>query len=114
VAYYQHRYEVMRRGIVAHPVRVDGSNIDELRAMTFVFLTMDSGPAKKFIVTKLEEFGVLFIDAGMGVYRRGECSTSRRPTAPPYTGACAGAVTRSSHRSARPTGNCSTTATPCR
>jgi hypothetical protein len=72
VEYYQRRYEVMRRGIVPHPVHVDESNIDELRAMTFVFLAMDAGPAKKFIVTKLEEFGIPFIDAGMGVYRVGE------------------------------------------
>lgn len=72
VEYYQRMYEVMRRGIVPHPVHVDESNINELRAMTFVFLAMDSGPAKKFIVTKLEEFGIPFIDAGMGVYRVGE------------------------------------------
>lgn len=72
VEYYQRMYEVMRRGIVPHPVHVDESNIDELRAMTFVFLAMDSGPAKKFIVTKLEEFGIPFIDAGMGVYRIGD------------------------------------------
>jgi hypothetical protein len=72
VEYYQRKYEVMRRGIVPHPVHVDESNIDELRAMTFVFLAMDAGPAKKFIVQKLEEFGTPFIDAGMGVYRCGE------------------------------------------
>jgi ThiF family len=72
VEYYQRMYEVMRRGIVPHPVHVDESNIDELRAMTFVFLAMDSGPAKMFIVTKLKAFGIPFIDAGMGVYRIGE------------------------------------------
>lgn len=72
VEYYQRKYDFMRRGIVPHPVHVDESNIDELHAMTFVFLAMDSGPAKKFIVTKLDEFGIPFIDAGMGVYRSGE------------------------------------------
>ena len=72
VEYYQRMYQVMRRGIMSHPVHVDESNIDELRAMTFVFLAMNYGPAKKFIVTKLEEFGTPFIDAGMGVYRIGE------------------------------------------
>jgi hypothetical protein len=69
VEYYRRKYDVMRRGIVAHPVHVDESNIDELRAMAFVFLAMDSGPAKKFIVTKLQEFGIPFIETGMGVYR---------------------------------------------
>jgi hypothetical protein len=72
VEYYRRKYDVMRRGIVAHVVHVDESNIDELRAMTFVFLAMDSGPAKKFIVTKLQEFGIPFIETGMGVYRVGE------------------------------------------
>ena len=72
VDYYMSKYDVMRRGIVAHPVNVDESNIDELREMTFVFLAMDSGPAKKFIVEKLEEFKIPFIDTGMGVYRKGD------------------------------------------
>jgi hypothetical protein len=72
VEYYKRKYEVMRRGIVAHPVHVDESNIDELRTMDFVFLAMDSGPAMKFIVEKLEEAGTPFIDAGMGAYRIGE------------------------------------------
>ena len=35
--------------------------------MDFVFLCMDSGESKKLIVEKLEEFGVPFIDVGMGV-----------------------------------------------
>jgi ThiF family len=97
VEYYQRMYEVMRRGIVPHPVHVDESNIDELRAMTFVFLAMDSGPAKKFIVTKLEEFGIPFIDAGMGVYRIGESlggilrvATSTRPSIAPMCGNTSG------------------------
>ena len=29
---------------------------------------MDGGPAKNFIVTKLEEYGMPFIDVGMGLY----------------------------------------------
>lgn len=72
VEYYQRLYQVMRRGIMPHPIHVDESNINELRAMTFVFLAMDFGLTKKLIVTKLEEFGIPFIDAGMGVYRIGE------------------------------------------
>src|ERR1019366_10702040 len=35
--------------------------------MEFVFLCMDKGEAKKLIVGKLEEWGVPFIDVGMGV-----------------------------------------------
>jgi hypothetical protein len=41
--------------------------VDALREMSFVFLCME-GTAKQFIVEKLEEFGLPFIDVGMGVY----------------------------------------------
>jgi len=70
--YYRARYDAMRRGIIAHPCNVDEENVAELQAMAFVFLTMDAGPGKKFIVEKLEEYDVPFIDTGMGVYRVGD------------------------------------------
>jgi hypothetical protein len=72
VEYYQRKYDVMRRGIVTHPVHLDETNVADLKEMTFVFLTMDSGLAKELIVKKLEEYDVPFIDAGMGVYRTGD------------------------------------------
>jgi hypothetical protein len=62
----------MRRGIVSHPCHVDASNIDELRDTDFVFICIDDGPAKAFIIEKLEEFGRSFIDVGMGIYLRDE------------------------------------------
>ena len=36
--------------------------------MDFVFVAMDSGPAKKLIFEALQQFGVPFVDAGMGIY----------------------------------------------
>jgi len=36
--------------------------------MDFVFLCLDRGTAKRFVVGKLEEFGISFVDVGMGVY----------------------------------------------
>ncbi|SRR5579862_103298 len=72
VDYYQNIYSHMHRGIVAHPVDVDASNVEELRHMAFVFLCMDSGRAKKFIVEKLEEYGAPFIDVSMGLYAKGD------------------------------------------
>ena len=68
--YFKNLYSKMHRGIITHDAHVDSSNIDKLRNMTFVFLCMDSGPAKIFILQKLEEFGVVFIDVGMGLYLR--------------------------------------------
>jgi len=60
-------YAHMHRGIVAHPVRVEGEVIDELLTMDFVFLCLDPGPAKRQIVTRLEAAGVPFVDTGMGL-----------------------------------------------
>jgi len=68
VAYYAEMYSVMRNGIVAHPYYLDADNVDELEAMTFVFIAIDDGPPKRHIIAALEQFGVPFIDVGMGLY----------------------------------------------
>lgn len=67
VAYLKERYSKMHRGIRAHDTNVDGTNVAELRAMDFVFLCIDPGGGKKQIVESLEEFGIRFVDVGMGV-----------------------------------------------
>ena len=67
--FFQEQYSRIRRHIVAHDCYVDASNVDQLRGMGFVFLCLDSGAARKLIVEKLEEFGIPFIDVGMGVYQ---------------------------------------------
>ncbi len=60
-------YSAMRREIIQHPYHVDESTVDELREMSFVFIAIDSGRARRLIVDKLEEVGVGFIDVGLGV-----------------------------------------------
>lgn len=72
VAYFKLMYEKMHRGIVAHETNVDASNVGELRTMNFVFLCIDQGEAKRIIVQKLEEFGISFVDVGMGVFMKNE------------------------------------------
>lgn len=72
VAYLEAKYSPMRRGIVSHPEPVNPSNIDQLRDADFVFVCMDDGPAKAFILEKLEEFGCSFIDVGMGIFLQEE------------------------------------------
>jgi hypothetical protein len=67
VAYLQEQYSKMHRNIVAHDCYIDASNVDQLKSLNFVFLCLDNGTAKKLIVEKLEEFGISFIDVGMGV-----------------------------------------------
>lgn len=68
VSYLQRVYSRMHRGIVAHDCFVDESNVGELRDMAFVFLCLDKGGPKRLIVEKLEEYGVPFVDVGMGLY----------------------------------------------
>lgn len=72
VDYFTARYDAMHRHVVAHAEHVGEANIDELRDADFVFLAMDASPRKKFILQKLEEFGVPFVDAGMGIYQKGD------------------------------------------
>ena len=67
VVYLHGRYSKMHRHIIPHEYNIDASNVSELQGMDFVFLCLDNGPAKKLIVQKLEEFGVRFVDVGMGL-----------------------------------------------
>lgn len=68
VEYFQRKYDPLHRNIIAHPVYINETNIEELRDMVFVFLAIDAGPDKKYIIENLEKFDVPFIDTGIGVY----------------------------------------------
>jgi molybdopterin/thiamine biosynthesis adenylyltransferase len=70
VDYFKEMYSKMHLGVIAHDKHVDASNVEELREMACVFLCIDSGAGKKLIVDKLEEYGVPFIDVGMGLYAK--------------------------------------------
>lgn len=67
VSHFKNIYSKMHKGIIEHAVYVDEHNVDELRDMDFVFLCLDSGEPKKFIVENLEGYGVSFVDVGMGI-----------------------------------------------
>jgi len=68
VDHFQSIYSNMHRGIIAHPVQLDGSNVAELDGMSFVFLCMEGGAAKRAIVDYLELQGTPFVDVGLGLY----------------------------------------------
>jgi hypothetical protein len=57
----------MHKGIVAHADKLDASNLQILDGITFAFICIDGGKAKKLIIQKLEDLGVAFIDVGMGL-----------------------------------------------
>ena len=65
-AYFRDIYSEMRRDIFAYGY-VDESVVDCLRVMDFAFIAVDKGRPRRLAVGKLEEFGVPFIDVGMGV-----------------------------------------------
>jgi tRNA A37 threonylcarbamoyladenosine dehydratase len=67
--YLKEIYSKMRRNIFSHDYHIDAANVSELSTMTFVFLCVDKGPIKKFIVAKLIEYNIPFIDVGVGVIR---------------------------------------------
>lgn len=67
VGYLAAPYGKMRRGIVPHELFVDETNVAELVEYDFVFLCMDSGPAKRLIIETLQAAGRSFIDTGIGV-----------------------------------------------
>lgn len=60
-------YSRMRRGIIPHECYIDETNVEEIRGMDFVFLCMDGGGEKRAVIERLREWGIPFIDVGMGV-----------------------------------------------
>ena len=60
-------YSNIRYHVYAHPYAIGEDNGDELGDLDFVFLCIDAGRAKSFIVDKLLELAVPFIDVGMGL-----------------------------------------------
>ena len=67
VEYLKRIYNRMHRNIVAHDVKLGADNLHLLDGVTFAFLSLDAGDAKRLIVEKLEAGGAAFIDVGMGL-----------------------------------------------
>jgi hypothetical protein len=67
VDYLKSIYERMHRGISAHAVAISQDNLHLLDGITFAFICMDAGEAKRLVVQKLEALGVAFVDVGMGL-----------------------------------------------
>jgi len=69
VNYHHDIYSRMHRGIVPHSEHILMENLSLLGEMSFVFLCIDKGSAKKPIVEHLIERGIPFIDTGIGVQK---------------------------------------------
>lgn len=59
-------------GIVAVAERVTADNVETLRGLDFVFISVDDGPARFFIADWLSGNGIPFVDTGMGLARSKE------------------------------------------
>ena len=66
------RYSRMRKGVIAHPVHIDDTNVNDIGRYNTVFLCIDGGPIKRGILDVCEHHNVLCIDTGMGLYRVGD------------------------------------------
>lgn len=64
---YADRYSRMRRGIVPHPNHLEPGNVDELRALDFVFVAVDRNDVRAWLLPALSEMRVPFVDVGMGI-----------------------------------------------
>lgn len=60
-------YSRIRKNVIPHDCFIDAATVEQLKGMSFVFLCIDKGTGKRLIVERLEEWGIPFIDAGMGI-----------------------------------------------
>lgn len=68
VDYFAGLYSNMHRHVVAHDGYIDQQNVAQLQGLSFVFVCIDSGAARKVIVDSLVNYAIPFIDVGMGIY----------------------------------------------
>jgi hypothetical protein len=68
---YQERYTNFRHGLHLQAKYIDATSQDDLAGVTFAFVCVDKGSARKVIFELLIELGIPFIDLGMGLKRKG-------------------------------------------
>ncbi|WP_327195929.1 ThiF family adenylyltransferase [Novosphingobium capsulatum] len=61
--------KLRRKGLVKHDEPLTQDNLHLLEGITFAFISMDNGKAKRVIVDWLTSNGVMFIEVGMGIVR---------------------------------------------
>lgn len=72
VDHFAARYSPMRNGIVTHFCKITKDNLVLLDEMDFVFVSVDSGPARRLICEYLQGAGIPFIDVGMDLQLNNE------------------------------------------
>jgi uncharacterized protein DUF6791 len=67
---YQRRYENFRHGLKLQKKYIDSGSAADLQGVTFAFVGVDKGSARKEIFDLLIGMGIPFIDVGMGLNRK--------------------------------------------
>ncbi len=62
-------YSDFHSAIEPHAYRIESENVHELAELDFVFIAVDDGPSRDLMCHRLAEYGVPFVDVGMGLYR---------------------------------------------
>ena len=67
---FQNRYQNFRHGLSIKNLCIDDSNSNELGGVTFAFVCVDNGDARKEIFDLLIRLKIPFIDVGLGINRK--------------------------------------------
>lgn len=67
VDYYYQIYSQMHKGIKSYAEKITENNIELLKGLSYVFICIDSNSVRNMIISRLKNFGVTFIDTGLGV-----------------------------------------------
>lgn len=67
VEYFKNKYSHMRKGIVAHDIFINATNVNQLSECDFVFVSIDKGEVKRLIFDLLRQNNIPFIDVGIGL-----------------------------------------------
>lgn len=66
-SYLKDIYSNMHKGLVEHAEYINNSNKEILKQFDFVFISIDSGEAKRIIIDELIKNNIPFIDTGIGI-----------------------------------------------
>lgn len=65
--YFRNEYSRLHTNIIPHPGNIKEDNLEQLRDLSFVFISIDKSKIKKSIIAYLESKGIPFVDVGMGI-----------------------------------------------
>lgn len=73
---YQNRYQNFRHGLSIKSACIDERSREELAGVTFAFVSIDNGDARREVFDLLIDLEIPFIDTGLGLKRSGDGSLS--------------------------------------